>query len=88
MVGMWAGRGFFPHVFIYFKCQKNTLSEHIVCQAMLTLICFRKYKTSLIPQLGVTAIPGLSKLLKNVFFSVLFNVLWHLYFFLLYLRLR
>ncbi len=22
------GRGFYPHVFIYLECQKNTLSEH------------------------------------------------------------
>lgn len=36
------GRGFFPHVSIYFECQKNTLSKHIVCQAMLFLICLGK----------------------------------------------
>ncbi len=36
------GRGFFPRVLIYFEFQKNTLSKHIVCQAMLFLICFRK----------------------------------------------
>ncbi len=36
------GRGFFPHVFIYFESQKNTLYEHIICQAMLFLISFRK----------------------------------------------
>ncbi len=33
------GRGFFPHTNL---CGKNTLSEHIVYQAMLFLICFRK----------------------------------------------
>ncbi len=36
------GRGFLPLVFIYFECQKNTLSEYIVCQAMLFFIYFRK----------------------------------------------
>ncbi len=33
---------------------KNTLYEHIFCQAMLFLICFRKYKTTWNSQLGVT----------------------------------
>ncbi len=36
------GREFFPCVSIYFECQNDTLSEHIVCQAMLFLICFRE----------------------------------------------
>ncbi len=36
------GGGSFPHVFIYLECQKNTLYEYIIWQAMLFLICFRK----------------------------------------------
>ncbi len=35
-------KGFFPYVLIYFECQKNTLSEYILCQAVLFFIWFMK----------------------------------------------
>ncbi len=44
----------FSTVLIYFECQKNTLSEHIVSQAMLFFICFRKHKVTWNPHLAVT----------------------------------
>ncbi len=36
------GKGFFPYVLIYFECQKNTLSEYILSQAVLFFIWFMK----------------------------------------------
>ncbi len=78
-------RIFFPHVLIYVECQKNTLSEHIICQAMLFLILLQEIKNDLEPSSGSHAIPGLS---KNFWPPVLFNVPWLLFFFILYLGLR
>ncbi len=50
------------------ECQKNTLSEHIVCQAMLFLICFQEIKDDLEPSTRSHAIPALSKLIANLHF--------------------
>ncbi len=36
------GRGFFHSYSFHLECQKNTLSEHIICEVMLFYICFRK----------------------------------------------
>uniref|UniRef100_A0A671KFF6 AP-3 complex subunit beta n=1 Tax=Sinocyclocheilus anshuiensis TaxID=1608454 RepID=A0A671KFF6_9TELE len=54
--------GFFPHILIYLDCQKNTLSEHIVCQAVIFYL-LQEIKDDLEPSTRSHAIPGLSKLL-------------------------
>uniref|UniRef100_A0A671KCR7 AP-3 complex subunit beta n=1 Tax=Sinocyclocheilus anshuiensis TaxID=1608454 RepID=A0A671KCR7_9TELE len=57
--------GFFPHILIYLDCQKNTLSEHIVCQAVIFYL-LQEIKDDLEPSTRSHAIPGLSKLLATL----------------------
>ncbi len=59
------GRGFFSTSFIYLECQKNTLSEHIVCQSHVIFNLLQEIKDDLEPSTSHT-IPGLSKLLANL----------------------
>ncbi len=42
------GRGF-PHILYYFECQKDTLSEHIICQDMLFFYLLQEIKDELEP---------------------------------------
>ncbi len=55
------GRGFFPHILIYFECQKNILSEYRLPSHV---------KDSLETSSRSHAIPGLSKLLQTLHFLV------------------
>lgn len=82
------GRGLFPPILIYLECQKNTLSEQIIGQAMLFFICSRKKKKKrLLGSLNYEfhTIPGLPNLLATLHFLILFNILWRLHFFIHYL---
>lgn len=48
------GRGLFPPILIYLECQRNTLTEQIIGQAMLFFICSRKKKKRLLGLLRVS----------------------------------